>query len=414
VQGKLRTGRHDRPRQTAPFSRTHPTEALSLALSRGVAELHATLGRLDITLPERRRAAIAAIKWINQPPTPSDVNITIPVAPTTLKQIEEMCPRVAQHATAFSLTESVTADTTTHLAFFRGIEELIAHQEKHSEGWRRRRARLARQGGITPTRELAVTVDMARAMESLDPTEEATAESTLIDDIVPRGFDELWAMLDRFDHGLPERRRSARMARSWLRSDTVQTLVPIPIMARFEQQLVLLLPRVSTHSAAFGLSGRLDDDLICQLVCYRGLAAMTVDIEQAHARAIFESWSIARGDPAPRPPMQDNRRIQYRIPIRLPVEIEVGGEICVENTANLSAGGMYIETRRPRPTGTQLSVRFRLPGQAAPIDTPAEVRWVLNAENAGPLPVGMGINFAELPPGARRRVRAFLEKWPGR
>jgi len=267
---------------------------MALTLSRGIAELTATVDRLDEGLSERRRAARASVKWINQDPGQAPRTVSIQLAREALEQIRALAPRVQTHVEVLALNVDVTVELVAKLAFFRGIEELISHADKGSKGYALRRASLARFGQVTPHREIHVPVEMARALDGLNPPAPAgevagpSEPIQLFRQAIERGANELTATLDRFDHGLAERRLSARLALDWLRSDSIETVVSLPIMATFEQRVVELLPRISTHSAGFGLTGDIDDDTICQLICYRGLAAMVADVRRAAAEADFE------------------------------------------------------------------------------------------------------------------------------
>lgn len=79
-----------------------------------------------------------------------------------------------------------------------------------------------------------------------------------------------------------------------------------------------------------------------------------------------------------------------RAPISIPVIFEVEGGPRVEAwCADLSLGGMFIETGHPASYGAPLRIYARLPGCNAIID--AVVRWSK--------PTGMGVQFG--PMGAR-------------
>ncbi len=112
--------------------------------------------------------------------------------------------------------------------------------------------------------------------------------------------------------------------------------------------------------------------------------------------------------------MSEERRIQYRAPVRLQVEYECMEDFLVDYTANISIGGMFIETETPRPLGSRFRLRFQLPGLTSAIDTMAEVRWVLTPEEAGPLPPGMGIRFEDLTEEDRAQVQSLLDGWESR
>ena len=105
------------------------------------------------------------------------------------------------------------------------------------------------------------------------------------------------------------------------------------------------------------------------------------------------------------------RRIDRRLPLRIQVEYECMEDFLVDYTANVSIGGMFIETPNPQPIGTSFRLRFELPGLDHYIDTTAEVRWVMSAEEAGTLPPGMGIRFADLTPEDQVHVQNLIRNW---
>jgi type IV pilus assembly protein PilZ len=109
--------------------------------------------------------------------------------------------------------------------------------------------------------------------------------------------------------------------------------------------------------------------------------------------------------------LSNERRAQDRLPIRLRVEYECLEDFLTDYTANVSIGGMFIETARPLPLGTKFRLRFHLPGFSEPVDTEAEVRWVLEEADPGPLPSGMGVRFQGMTPQLQVKISALLEGW---
>jgi hypothetical protein len=68
---------------------------------------------------------------------------------------------------------------------------------------------------------------------------------------------------------------------------------------------------------------------------------------------------------------------------------------------DLSAQGMFIQTARHFPEGAVLKVRFRLARSLYEVTARAEVRYCL-------ADVGIGIEFVEISPEARRAIREEL------
>jgi uncharacterized protein (TIGR02266 family) len=87
-------------------------------------------------------------------------------------------------------------------------------------------------------------------------------------------------------------------------------------------------------------------------------------------------------------------RVHDRVPLSLEVEYRTVGAFLVAFTSNLSKGGLFIETERPLVVGTDLILRFNIPG-AGPIEVRGSVAWVRTESVEGKAP-GMGVEFEQL------------------
>jgi len=101
-------------------------------------------------------------------------------------------------------------------------------------------------------------------------------------------------------------------------------------------------------------------------------------------------------------------RLEGRLPMRILVEYESMEDFLVDYTANVSIGGMFIQTTRPLEVGTRFRLRIAIPGRKQPIATTATVCWTLEGVKQGPLNAGMGIVFDALEGGDRRDVECLL------
>jgi type IV pilus assembly protein PilZ len=90
-------------------------------------------------------------------------------------------------------------------------------------------------------------------------------------------------------------------------------------------------------------------------------------------------------------------RVYDRIPLAFEVEYRTAGAFLVAYTANLSKGGLFIETDKPLSIGTELVLRFSIPTSAntEPIEVPGTVAWVRPVPSEGK-PAGMGVEFEGL------------------
>jgi c-di-GMP-binding flagellar brake protein YcgR len=100
-----------------------------------------------------------------------------------------------------------------------------------------------------------------------------------------------------------------------------------------------------------------------------------------------------------------DRRDSPRFKVRVPVEIEVeGGAAPIRGaTADLSAGGCYIETMFPFPIGATLDLKLQLE------NTLLVAATVVTHDPQ----VGNGIRFDKMLPEDREELEKFLEAQSG-
>ena len=85
------------------------------------------------------------------------------------------------------------------------------------------------------------------------------------------------------------------------------------------------------------------------------------------------------------------RRFHRRIPVGVTVRVEFTGLEFVTETANLSAGGVFLSTERNLPVGTRVKLRIDIPIIAKyPVRAGGEVT------RCGGEPPGMAIRFLEI------------------
>ena len=103
---------------------------------------------------------------------------------------------------------------------------------------------------------------------------------------------------------------------------------------------------------------------------------------------------------------REERRRSKRAELIVRVDYSTVDEIFSEFTRDINEGGLFIETEKPRPTGTEVSLRFNLPGNVAPMQTVGRVVWVRSATDQEP--AGMGIEFDELTDEDRDRINGMV------
>ena len=99
-------------------------------------------------------------------------------------------------------------------------------------------------------------------------------------------------------------------------------------------------------------------------------------------------------------------RRSERLAVKVKVTYQSLDDFLSDYTANVSLGGMFIQTERPLAKGSRFRLRFDIPGHARPVETTATVRWV--QQGADGLTAGMGVVFDELTDVEQRRVASWL------
>ena len=87
-------------------------------------------------------------------------------------------------------------------------------------------------------------------------------------------------------------------------------------------------------------------------------------------------------------------RFYDRVPFSVEVEYRTPSSFLVAYSANLSKGGIFLETAAPLAIGNELALKFQIPGFGA-IEVRGIVAWV-RAQASDGKPAGMGIEFEQL------------------
>jgi uncharacterized protein (TIGR02266 family) len=99
-----------------------------------------------------------------------------------------------------------------------------------------------------------------------------------------------------------------------------------------------------------------------------------------------------------------DRRSGTRVSISLWVEEKKGEDLYFQQAGNLSVGGVFFERTIPHPIGTQVKLKFELPGKEGVIETTGEV--VSTPGDAEGL--GAGVKFINLDPVEKRLIEEFI------
>lgn len=111
----------------------------------------------------------------------------------------------------------------------------------------------------------------------------------------------------------------------------------------------------------------------------------------------------------PRPPT-DPRRRDERAGVVVQLEYRSASHLLVSYCTNLSRGGLFVPSADPLPPGTRLSLSLTVPGDTAPIELQAEVRWVRQFD-ALEGPAGMGLAFEDIDEVLGDRVDAIVAQF---
>jgi uncharacterized protein (TIGR02266 family) len=97
-----------------------------------------------------------------------------------------------------------------------------------------------------------------------------------------------------------------------------------------------------------------------------------------------------------------NRRSSPRVVLGIPIQYRFGNTIAAALTLNLSRGGIAIRTTSPLEAGSQIKVRFRMPGSKRDIDAEGRVAWSDRR-------VGMGVQFEQVDPANQTIIDNFVD-----
>jgi type IV pilus assembly protein PilZ len=109
-------------------------------------------------------------------------------------------------------------------------------------------------------------------------------------------------------------------------------------------------------------------------------------------------------------PPSDNKRIANRLHHELPVAYRSVGSFLSDWATNISQGGLFINTRKPLPVGTEVKILIQLPGAAFPCELHGRVARVTEFDNAANMVPGMGIQFMAVDEAKRRELDEFVTR----
>jgi uncharacterized protein (TIGR02266 family) len=105
--------------------------------------------------------------------------------------------------------------------------------------------------------------------------------------------------------------------------------------------------------------------------------------------------------------MQEKRQTGARVAATIESTFQHAGAEECSSILNLSSGGVFIIADNPLPIDSELSMRFRLPGDEEMLAVRGRVVWI--KQRSSFYPAGMGIQFTEISPEHQKKIHAFVE-----
>lgn len=107
---------------------------------------------------------------------------------------------------------------------------------------------------------------------------------------------------------------------------------------------------------------------------------------------------------------ESNKRRATRLHHEIPVAYRSVGSFLTDWATNISQGGLFINTRKPLPVGTDVKILIQLPGAAFPYELHGRVARVTEFDNAANMVPGMGVEFTGVDEAKKREIEAFVQR----
>lgn len=102
------------------------------------------------------------------------------------------------------------------------------------------------------------------------------------------------------------------------------------------------------------------------------------------------------------------QRGEPRIPVSLPVDFSVGEVSSTGYLLNISESGLFLHARKTLFPGTNLHIRFTLPGSDRLLSIKGVVKWCTQMSGEKSLFGGAGIQFIHPAPDDQKIIREFV------
>jgi uncharacterized protein (TIGR02266 family) len=100
-----------------------------------------------------------------------------------------------------------------------------------------------------------------------------------------------------------------------------------------------------------------------------------------------------------------------RAGVEIDVDLSTLGPYYLSKLTNLSIGGAFIQHPQPASVGTELTIKFVLPNQPAPIQARAKVAWTyIQPGQRIPNGTGMGIQFTNIDAQDENKIKQYVHE----
>ena len=106
----------------------------------------------------------------------------------------------------------------------------------------------------------------------------------------------------------------------------------------------------------------------------------------------------------------ENKRRAARLHHEIPVAYRSVGSFLTDWATNISQGGLFINTRKPLPVGTDVKILVQLPGASFPVQLSGRVTRITEYDQRANMVPGMGEELTEMTDAQRREIEALVER----
>jgi hypothetical protein len=175
------------------------------------------------------------------------------------------------------------------------------------------------------------------------------------------------------------------------------------VRANSDGGLLILGAPVSCGQKLLLINGRGSSPVEAQIVNTRSLGAQMCEVEVAFPFPQPEFWRPLRGV-AKKKDAEKRRFPRVTLPTGMSIAWQMKERHNIARVKSISLGGLFIEEAEPVRVGDTVQVQFDIPGGA--VHAKAVVRRSIKGQ-------GMGVEFTELPGGARAALHKLLQKLLG-